>query len=87
MDFSYTTSFGQESPEAYERLLLDAIQGDSTLFAREDEVELSWGLVDAIRAAWIMDSKTKPYLYEAGTWGPVESEAMMAADGREWLKL
>ncbi len=87
MDFSYTTSFGQESPEAYERLLLDAIQGDSTLFAREDEVELSWGLVDTLTSAWSRDKKARPYSYEAGTWGPAESDAMMAADGREWLKL
>jgi glucose-6-phosphate 1-dehydrogenase len=86
MDFSYTASFGRQSPEAYERLLLDAVQGDSTLFAREDEVELSWRLVDQIAAAWAMDPRERPYAYEAGTWGPEAADRMIKADGRRWLR-
>jgi glucose-6-phosphate 1-dehydrogenase len=85
MDFSYDSSFGEQSPEAYEHLLLDAIQGDSTLFAREDEVRLSWRLVDAIVGAWPQDKGGAPHPYEAGTWGPAEASRMIEADGRQWL--
>ncbi len=84
MDFRYSTSFGKESPEAYERLLLDAILGDSTLFARADEVDLSWRLVDSIHEAW-RAANSSPVRYEAGTWGPVEADRMIEADGRKWL--
>jgi glucose-6-phosphate 1-dehydrogenase len=86
MDMSYATSFGRESPEAYEHLLLDAIQGDSTLFAREDEVELSWRLVDAIRAGWSEGGSDPLHPYDAGTWGPEAAERLIAADGRRWLR-
>ena len=86
MDFSYSTSFGAESPEAYERLLLDAIQGDATLFAREDEVALSWRLVDSITGSWGPGSPG-PHPYEAGTWGPEEADRLLAAEGRTWLRL
>jgi glucose-6-phosphate 1-dehydrogenase len=87
MDFSYRTSFGEESPEAYERLLLDAIQGDSTLFARKDEVELSWGIVDPIADAWSRTPDARPEDYEAGTWGPAGADRLIAADGRRWRRL
>jgi glucose-6-phosphate 1-dehydrogenase len=84
MDFSYSTSFGMESPEAYERLLLDALHGDSTLFAREDEVALSWKIVDSLIQAWT-DSGTKPFPYAAGTWGPPEAEELPGREGRRWI--
>jgi len=87
MDFSYSTSFGEQSPEAYERLLLDAIQGDSTLFAREDEVQLSWSLVDAIAAAWKEHPEERPHSYEAGSWGPEAANRLIEADGRRWLSI
>ena len=69
MDFHYGTSFGKATPEAYERLLLDAMSGDATLFARRDEVEEAWNFVDAIRAEWDKDSDDLA-IYAAGTWGP-----------------
>jgi glucose-6-phosphate 1-dehydrogenase len=86
MDMRYATSFGRESPEAYEHLLLDAIQGDSTLFAREDEVELSWRVVDAIRAGWTDETPDALHPYDAGTWGPEAADRLLAADGRRWLR-
>jgi glucose-6-phosphate 1-dehydrogenase len=89
MDFSYATSFGGESPEAYERLLLDAVQGDATLFAREDEVELSWKLADAITGAWAAGAPGAPgpYPYEAGSWGPLEADQLLEREGRRWLRI
>ena len=86
MDFNYLTSFGADPPEAYERLLLDCNLGDSTLFARRDEVELAWEHVDAIASAWETDG---PEIgsYAAGTWGPAEADRMLARDGRRWYRL
>src|SRR5437870_11353800 len=71
MDFHYGTSFGKASPEAYERLLLDAMSGDATLFARRDEVEHAWRFIDSIEDAW-HKSDNPPGLFEypAGSWGP-----------------
>jgi glucose-6-phosphate 1-dehydrogenase len=84
MDFMYASAFEAATSEAYERLILDALTGDSTLFAREDEVELSWRLVDRIIGSW----KQSPlHLYEAGTWGPDAADQFLARDGREWLRL
>jgi glucose-6-phosphate 1-dehydrogenase len=84
MDFRYGGSFGSRSPEAYERLLHDAIVGDSTLFTRRDEVERSWQIIDAIIAGW--DSLPAPTPYEAGTWGPPDADEFIARDGREWRR-
>jgi glucose-6-phosphate 1-dehydrogenase len=86
MDMSYATSFGRESPEAYERLLLDVVQGDSTLFAREDEVELSWKLVDSIVGAWREDPALPLHPYPAGSWGPPAADRLLETDGRNWLR-
>jgi glucose-6-phosphate 1-dehydrogenase len=88
MDFHYSTSFGKASPEAYERLLLDAMSGDATLFARRDEVEWAWRYVDQIEQAWHAAANPPPMcFYPAGTWGPPEADALLAADGRSWRRL
>jgi glucose-6-phosphate 1-dehydrogenase len=88
MDFHYGTSFGKASPEAYERLLLDAMSGDATLFARRDEVEQAWEFIDTIEEAWQLKKKA-PGLFEypAGSWGPEEADELLARDGRTWRRL
>jgi glucose-6-phosphate 1-dehydrogenase len=88
LDFRYSSSFGKASPEAYERLLLDAMAGDATLFARRDEVEHAWKFIDEIEKAW-HGSEAQPKMaeYPAGSWGPVEAEEMLAEDGRVWRML
>jgi len=85
LDFRFDTQFPQTLPEAYERLLLDVLAGDASLFARSDEVELAWGIVDPILAGW--QSAGAPALaeYEPGLWGPEESRTWMGRDAREWL--
>ncbi|HUF61915.1 MAG TPA: glucose-6-phosphate dehydrogenase [Verrucomicrobiales bacterium] len=88
MDFHYRTSFGQASPEAYERLLLDAMAGDATLFARRDEVEQAWQYIDSIRSAWDDPQARIPVAhYPAGSWGPEEADALVDRDGRRWRRL
>ncbi len=87
MDFHYGTSFGKATPEAYERLLLDAMAGDATLFARRDEVEQAWKFVDAIRAAWDSGEGGPVVSYAAGTWGPDEADALVQASGATWRRL
>ena len=86
MDFRYGTSFGKKSPDAYERLLLDAMLGDSTLFARGDMVELSWRLLMPVLDAWQKPAKDFPN-YESGSWGPKESGEFMHREGRRWRRL
>jgi glucose-6-phosphate 1-dehydrogenase len=88
MDFHYGTSFGKASPEAYERLLLDAMSGDATLFARRDEVEEAWAFIDIIENAWVA-KKDAPdlFFYPAGSWGPEEADDLLARDGRAWRRL
>ena len=83
MDFQYVTSFLVEAPEAYERLLLDCMIGDPTLFTRADEVEAAWKLIDPIEAAW-RSGRPPLGLYASGTWGPDEAAQLLRADGREW---
>ena len=89
MDFQYGASFGKSSPEAYERLLLDAMAGDPTLFARRDEVEQAWQFVDAIEQAWHGSADQQPGLFEyaAGSWGPKEADELPCRDGRTWRRL
>jgi glucose-6-phosphate 1-dehydrogenase len=88
MDFRYGTSFGKASPEAYERLLLDAMAGDATLFARRDEVEEAWRFIDDIEAGW-RDHGTEKNLafYPAGSWGPAEADVLIEQDDRGWRRL
>jgi len=83
MDFTYMSSFLVETPEAYERLLLDCMIGDPTLFTRADEVEAAWTFIDPIEAAW-RDDRPSLSMYPAGTWGPESAEELIHADGREW---
>jgi glucose-6-phosphate 1-dehydrogenase len=88
MDFHYGTSFGKASPEAYERLLLDAMAGDATLFARRDEVEEAWAFIDPIEEAWqAKEEQSALYMYPAGSWGPEEADELLARDGRAWRRL
>jgi glucose-6-phosphate 1-dehydrogenase len=84
MNFSYDAEYGAYTPEAYERLLLDALVGDSTLFIRRDEVETAWQIVDSIRAAWDGKPLTNREFYSAGTWGPVASDELLAQSGHIW---
>jgi len=88
MDFRYRTSFGRSSPEAYERLLLDAMAGDATLFARKDEVENAWRYVDRIQDAW-HKSPHPPMMaeYPAGSWGPKEADELLEREGHRWRRL
>lgn len=86
MDFRYGSSFGVKSPDAYERLLLDCMLGDSTLFARRDMVERGWEIVDPILEAWKEPATDFPN-YEAGSSGPAGASALIERDGRRWRKL
>jgi len=85
MEFRYATSFGAEPPEAYERLLLDTMLGESTLFARRDEVETAWAWLDPMLNAWANDTRD-PELYPAGTWGPDAADRLIEKDGRKWRR-
>jgi glucose-6-phosphate 1-dehydrogenase len=88
MDFHYGTSFGKASPEAYERLLLDAMSGDATLFARRDEVEEAWLFIDPIEQAWHSKKDAPPLcFYPSGSWGPEEADELLAREGRIWRRL
>jgi glucose-6-phosphate 1-dehydrogenase len=84
MHFSYDSEFGAYTPEAYERLLLEAVAGDATLFIRRDEVETAWQIVDAIRAGWDGKPLTNREFYAAGTWGPIAAEELLAQSGHVW---
>jgi glucose-6-phosphate 1-dehydrogenase len=85
MEFHYGTAFVSESPEAYERLILDVMRGDATLFTRNDEVVALWRIIDPILAAWAADTTTPIPQYPAGSAGPVEAEVLL--DGRSWRRL
>jgi len=85
MDFLYGSAFREGLPEAYERLILDAMLGDPTLFTRADEIEEQWSLVDAIAAPWLRDRPAFPN-YAAGTWGPPSADDLIHRDGRSWRR-
>jgi glucose-6-phosphate 1-dehydrogenase len=85
MDFLYGGAFRTSLPEAYERLVLDTLLGDGTLFTRADEVEEQWLLVDSLVAAWQRDRPSFPN-YAAGTWGPPSAEDLLNRDGRSWRR-
>lgn len=84
MHFSYNSEFGAYTPEAYERLLLEAMAGDATLFIRRDEVETAWSIVDAIREAWVGRALTNKEFYAAGTWGPAAADDLLERDHHSW---
>jgi glucose-6-phosphate 1-dehydrogenase len=84
MDFRYGTEFGSSTPEAYERLILDAMRGDATLFTRADEVEAQWGFIDPILEGW-RDRGAPLASYEAGSWGPAEADAL-CEPGDTWRR-
>jgi glucose-6-phosphate 1-dehydrogenase len=83
MDFFYGAAFMEETPEAYERLILDALLGDPTLFIRSDEVEYAWKICDPILSAW-NDGRASLARYEAGTWGPKEADDLLKTEGHQW---
>ena len=88
MEFHYDTAFkSQALPEAYERLLQDALEGDASLFIRSDHIEEAWRIVDPLLQAWD-DPATPPlYAYEPGSWGPEAADAFLARDGCAWLRV
>jgi glucose-6-phosphate 1-dehydrogenase len=86
MEFRYGTSFLSESPEAYERLILDAMRGDPTLFTRNDEIEALWAIIDPILTAWAADTTSEIPQYPAGSEGPEEANALLD-EGRQWRRL
>lgn len=85
MDFNYDGAFHKALPEAYERLLLDVIRGDNTLFTRNDELEAAWKFVDPVLDYW-EGNNIEPELYPAGTWGPKAADRLLAQDGRQWRR-
>lgn len=84
LDFRYQAALGSEPPEAYERLLLDAIRGEATLFVRDDEVEAAWRFITPILQAWEEQPPAALPNYAPGSWGPPEVDALIKADGRVW---
>lgn len=86
MDFTYHSSFDMPSPDAYERLLLDAMRGDATLFTRDDEIEQAWDFLSPVFESWNSNDSNNVYDYEAGTYGPEEAQEMLLRDGRKWRK-
>jgi glucose-6-phosphate 1-dehydrogenase len=85
MDFQFEETFGVELPEAYERLLLDVLRGDSTLFTRSDELEEAWKFVTPVLDYWESQS-VRPEPYAAGTWGPAKADQLLAQSGHRWRK-
>lgn len=85
MDFHYAESFEGQIPDAYERLILDAVQGDASLFTRSDQIELGWELVDPIINSWKRSKTPKLTFYQPGSWGPKESDELIERGGRKWL--
>jgi glucose-6-phosphate 1-dehydrogenase len=86
MDFRYGTTFGVEPPEAYERLLLDCMVGDAALFTRGDEVEASWKFISRIHEAWAKRAARNLPMYDASSWGPSESDVLLAKTGHIWRR-
>ena len=85
MEFSYSDSFGGLAiPDSYERLILDALNGDATLFTRSDEIDAAWQIIDPILHGWTTPQAPPLAFYERGTWGPVEADEALALDGRHW---
>ena len=86
MDFTYGSAFSVDSPDAYETLILDALQGDASLFTRADEVEEAWSIVDPIIDSWASGPPPDFPNYDAGTWGPSAADDLIQRDGRHWRR-
>ena len=84
MDFHYRSSFNGFLPEAYERLLLEALAGDASLFTRSDSIEAAWNLLDPILQGWEAQAGSGLVVYPVGSWGPAEADQLLARDGRSW---
>jgi glucose-6-phosphate 1-dehydrogenase len=84
MDLLYGTAFLEEAPDAYQRLLLDLMLGDPTLFIRADEAEGAWKILEPVMNHWSRERKV--HFYRAGTWGPAAADALLERDGREWRR-
>src|SRR5207244_8901758 len=85
LDFTFAREFKGTMPDAYQRLLLDALQGDASLFARHDEVETAWGIIDPILAAWHSPAAPPLETYPTGQWGPASCDQWMKDQGRRWF--
>jgi glucose-6-phosphate 1-dehydrogenase len=85
LDFQFAREYKGTIPDAYQRLLLDALAGDASLFARSDEVELAWGIIDPIIESWQQNDEPRVMTYETGLWGPEEAAGWMRDQGREWF--
>ncbi|MDA0735127.1 MAG: glucose-6-phosphate dehydrogenase [Chloroflexi bacterium] len=86
LEFHYQDAFDQAIPDSYERLLLDALNGDASLFIRSDEIEQSWGIIDPIIYGLASSDMPPPYEYEPGNWGPEQSNVFLGLDDRAWLR-
>jgi glucose-6-phosphate 1-dehydrogenase len=84
MDFHYGSSFSGSLPEAYERLILEALDGDASLFTRSDGIEASWKMVDPIIRGWEAHNDPPIQIYPVGSWGPADADHLLARDGRRW---
>jgi glucose-6-phosphate 1-dehydrogenase len=87
MDFTYGSAFNVDSPDAYESLILNALQGDASLFTRADEVEEAWGIVDPLIDAWAASPAPDLPNYDAGSWGPGAATDLLAGEGRRWRRI
>ena len=85
LNFTFQDRFAEGMPEAYQRLLLNAMHGDASLFSRADEVELAWGIIDRIQTVWDRSNGSPVMLYESGGWGPPQASDWMQSQGREWF--
>jgi glucose-6-phosphate 1-dehydrogenase len=85
LSFNFRERFAAALPDAYQRLLLDTFQGDASLFARSDEVEVAWSIIDPILAAWQEAGHPELLMYEPGLWGPAESASWIESQGRQWF--
>jgi glucose-6-phosphate 1-dehydrogenase len=85
LDMSFADAFKVRNPDAYERLIMDVIRGNQTLFMRRDEVDAAWAWVDPILESWAA-AKDQPKAYTSGTWGPSASIALIERDGRTWAE-
>ena len=85
MEFHYESAFRDQAiPEAYERLLQDALEGDASLFIRSDHIEEAWRIVDPLLQRWEEHDTQPPQIYEPGSWGPEAADALLSQDGRTW---